>query len=120
MATQNDFSRSFPVNSAMSHGYRVSVSSNGAIGLSTATDYGVGVLQQDAQGASFESPKVRFYYTGSSDIAVTAVTAYPITPGSIVFLAAGGMVAQTGSLTFGVALESPVENGDLIEVVPNF
>jgi len=115
MATQNDFSRSFTVNAAMSAFARVAISSNGSIGLAGAGVVGVGVLQEDTTANSYENPKVRLYGAGTCRIAVTAV---PVTIGDVMFCVTNGLVANTGgTVSFGYALGSAATNGQIIEVV---
>lgn len=119
MATQNDFTRSFAVNAAMSAGLRVSVSSNGKIGLASSTEPGVGVLQEDCTAESYENPKVRFYGTGS---VVCVGTGAPATAGNLVFAAVTGQIVPTAAVTpvwvIGRLLESYTVNGSKVEVVP--
>lgn len=119
MATQNDFTRSFQVNAAMSAGLRVAVSSNGKIGLAGASDPGVGVLQEDCTANSYENPKVRFWGTGS--VAVIG-TGAPATAGNLVFAVVTGQIAPTQASTpqwvVGRLLESYTVNGSKVEVVP--
>ena len=94
---------------------RVAMSSNGAIDYAAATVVGVGVLQQDVTAASYFTPQVRFYGTGSCLVAVTAV---PCTIGDTMFCAANGAVASTGTITIGRTRTTSSTNGDLIELVP--
>lgn len=119
MATQNDFTRSFQVNAAMSAGLRVSVSSNGKIGLAGASEPGVGVLQEDCTANAYENPKVRFYGTGS---VVVVGTGAPATAGNLMFAVVTGQVAPTQAATpqwvVGRLLESYTVNGSKVEIVP--
>lgn len=117
MATQNDFSRSFQVNAAMSAFLRVSVSSNGKIGLA-GTEAGIGVLQEDCTSNSYENPKVRFYGTGSFKCAATGA---PGTAGNYMFAVVTGQVAPTAATPYAVIgrlLESYTVNGSIVEIVP--
>lgn len=115
MATTNDFTRSFGVNAAMSAWRRVAVSSNGKVGYASNAEVGVGVLQQDVAGNSYETPQVRFNTTGTQMVAVTAV---PVTIGDTVYAGANGQVSSTGSVVVGKTLTSAATNGDIIEIVP--
>jgi hypothetical protein len=123
MATQNDFSRAFPVNTAMSAFRRVSLSSNGGLGYSQATEAGVGVLQDDVLGLAYENPKVRFYGTGS---VMVAVTGGPATAGATMWAAVTGYVTPivpspvTAGVTFGILLAPLIVtvNGTFAEVLP--
>ena len=114
MATQNDFSRSFTVNAAMSAFARVAVSNNKSIGLAAIGVVGVGVLQEDCTSGAYENPKVRLYGNGTVKIAVTAV---PVTAGDVLFCVTNGLVANTGgTVSFGYALENAATNGQIVEV----
>jgi hypothetical protein len=119
MSTQNDFSRSFKVNAAMSAGLRVAVSSNGYIGLAGRTDPGVGVLQEDCTSAAYENPKVRFWGTGSVGVIGTGA---PATAGDLMFAVVTGQVAPTQASTpqwvVGRLLESYTVNGSRVEIAP--
>jgi len=123
MATQNDFTRGFTVNTAMSAFIRVTVSANGAIGPSGG-EQGQGVLQSDVQGLSFEIPKVRFNGVGSMQVAVTGNGTTAITPGASLYTTANGYLcvsAMTGVLLWGVALQgSGTNTGAVIEALPSF
>lgn len=109
MSTQNDFERSFPVGVAMSAYLRVGISNNGQITPASLLTPGIGVLQQDVQGASWENAKVRFYGTGSC---IFLATGGLITIGTTVFAATGGYVTSTPNqaagigVTMGTALET--------------
>ena len=120
MATQNDFFRSFPVNSAMSANRRVAVDVNGAIGYAGATALGVGILQEDVAGNAYETPSVRLFGTGTVKVATGAL----VTCADSLILAANGLVtpkgAVTNGVTFGTALTSASASGQLIEAVPLF
>ena len=115
MATQNDFSRSYSVNAAMSAFVRVAVSSNGRIGPAGLGVVGVGMLQEDTTAGTYENPKVRFYGTGS---ARAAVTGCPITASAVLFCLANGLAGPAGgTVSYGYALENAATNGQVIEVV---
>lgn len=115
MATQNDFSRSFGVNAALSGFRRVMVSNNGSVGYADNLTLGVGVLQQDVTNNSYYTPAVRFYSTGTYMCAVTAV---PVTIGDTVYAAVTGYVSSTGTVVAGHTLTSAASAGDWIEIVP--
>lgn len=123
MATQNDFHRGFTVNTAMSAFIRVTVSSNGAIGPSGA-EQGQGVIQQDVTGISSynEVAKVRFYGTGSVQIAVTGNGTTAITPGATLGTTLLGYVCVSPyTNVWGIALQgSGTNTGSVIEAVPAF
>ena len=116
MATQNDFYRSFQVNAAMSANRRVAISNNGKIGYASATELGVGILQEDTSAGSYESPSVRLYGTGTLRVAISAIT----TTGDSLICAANGLVVPKGAttsaiMTFGTALSGAAASGQLIE-----
>jgi len=115
MATQTNDGGSFRVNAAMSAGSRVALSTNGYIGLASASVAGVGVLQADVTADSFVVAPVRFYGAGSARMLVTGC---PLTAGDILYAAANGRVAPTGSIAIGIARESATTNGVIVEVLP--
>lgn len=119
MSTQNDFTRAFGLNAAMSAGTRVAVSSNGKLDVAGAGKAGVGVLQQDGTTNSYDNPKVRFWGTGSVGILATGA---PATAGNLMFAVVTGMVAPTQAATpyaaIGYLLESYTVNGSKVEVAP--
>lgn len=121
MATQNDFTRGFTVNTAMSAFVRVTVSANGAIGPSGG-EQGNGVIQQDVSGAVYDIGKVRFFGTGSIQVAVTGNGSVAITPGATLGTTANGYLCVSPyTLAFGVALQgSGTNTGAVIEVLPTF
>lgn len=119
MSTQNDFSRSFTVNAAMSAFRRVTVSANGSIGYAAINEAGIGVLQQDTTANSYENPKVRFYTTGSFKVSATGGL---VTAGNTLYAVTNGQVAvtngATGGVAVGIALESGNYTGEWIEAAP--
>ena len=119
MATQNNFTRSFPVTAslALSAFRRVTMTSTGSLAYSTNLEVGCGVLQQDVQGAYWENPQVRLYSAGTSIISATGGV---ITMGVTVYATANGQIAASGTITIGTALTSAVNGGDIIEVLTQF
>lgn len=122
MATQNDFTRSFGVNAAMSAFSRVVVSPNGKISLADVNRRGDGIIQEDVQGAVWENPAVRFWGTGSAQVLTTGG---PVTPGDTMFTAAEAGFARpgsvTGSLTMGRAVSGmPGAITGVVEINPQF
>ena len=115
MATTNDFTRSFPVNAALSAFRRVAVSNNGSIGYADNGVNGIGILQQDVTSDSFYTPSVRLYGTGTYMCAVTSV---PVTIGDTVYAAVTGYVSSTGTVVAGRTLTSASVRGSFIEVCP--
>lgn len=118
MATQNDFTRAFnsPL-AAMSAFNRVQISANGAIFLADTAVRGIGVLQEDVQGASWENPDVRLWGTGTVQILATAG---PVTAGNTLYLAAAGKVAPTGTITAGIAVTGLAGVSGALEMYPQF
>lgn len=108
MATQNNQSRSFAVNAAMSAFRVVAVSSNGSIGLAAVDVRGVGILQEDTTANSYERPEVRLYGAGTFRVAVTGT---PLTAGNTMVVVTNGFV----SVTNGLAGNSGVVIGTLLE-----
>lgn len=119
MSTQNDFSRSFKVNAAMSAFVRVSVSSNGKLDVAATDIAGVGILQEDTTSDSYQNPKIRFYGTGSCKMSGTGA---PATAGDLVYFLAAGQVGPASGgtpwVSAGTLLESYTVNGSIVEVVP--
>jgi hypothetical protein len=118
MSTQNDFSRSFALNSAMSAGRRVAISNNGKLDPAGVGVAGIGVLQEDGTTDSWCNPKVRFYGTGSVGILGTGA---PATAGDFVYAAATGMIAPTAVTPYapvGYLAEGYTVNGSKVEVIP--
>jgi hypothetical protein len=121
MATQNNQTRSFPVNAAMSAYRVVAVSSNGSIGLAAVDVRGVGILQEDTTANSYERPCVRLYGTGTFRVAVTGT---PLTAGNAMVVVTNGQVSVTNGLVgntgvvIGILLESAAlgTNGSIREV----
>ena len=120
MSTQNDFSRTFKTNVAMSAGTRVAISSgNGYLQVAGVQVLGVGVIQEDVTSNSFENPKVRFWGTGSVTMLGTGA---PATQGDTVYAIATGYVGPASGgtpwVSVGTLLESYTVNGVKVEVLP--
>ena len=121
MATQNNETRSFAVNAAMSAYRVVAVSSNGSIDLAAVDRRGVGILQEDTTANSYERPNVRLYGTGTFRVAVTGT---PLTAGNTMVVVTNGFVSVTNGLVgntgviIGILLESAAAstNGSIREV----
>jgi hypothetical protein len=121
MATQNNDTRSFPVNAAMSAYRVVTVSSNGSIGLAAVDQRGIGILQEDCTANSYERPNVRLYGAGTFRVAVTGT---PLTAGNTMVVVTNGLVSVTNGLAgnsgviIGLLLESAGvgTNGSIREV----
>jgi hypothetical protein len=122
MSTQQDFTRSFEVNAAMSRGRVVACSPNGKISLAACDDAkSIGVLQVDTTANSYENPKVRLWGAGT---AMVAVTGTPLTASDVMVLVTDGYVSVTNGKTgdsgveIGILLESAAAgtNGQLREV----
>lgn len=121
MATQNDQTRSFAVNAAMSAYRVVAVSSNGSIDYAAVDRRGVGILQEDTTANSYERPAVRLYGAGTFRVAVTGT---PLTAGNAMVVVTSGYVSVTNGLVgntgvvIGTLLESagPGTNGSIREV----
>lgn len=121
MATQNNQTRSFPVNAAMSAYRVVTVSSNGSIDLAAVDKRGIGILQEDCTANTYERPEVRLYGTGTFRVAVTGT---PLTAGNTMVVVTNGFVSVTNGLVgntgvvIGILLESADANtnGSIREV----
>jgi len=121
MSTQNTFTRSFQVNSAMSAFYRVTVSTNGKIGLAGVDVLGIGILQEDCTSNSYENPSVRLWGGGTFKCAITGSS---VTAGDTLVAVTGGLAALTNGLVgnsgviVGMSLETATGasiNGTIIE-----
>lgn len=120
MATQQDLTRSFETNTAMSRGRVVALSNNGKITLAACDSaIAIGVLQVDTTANAYENPKVRLFGAGT---VLVSVTGCPLTAGDVMVVVTSGQVSVTNARTgdtgveFGVLLESAATNGDLKEV----
>lgn len=126
MSTQQDFTRSFQVASAMSRGRVVKCDTNGKADLlGCDANGGVGVLQRDTTANAYENPKVRLIGAGT---VMVSVTGCPLTAGDLMVCVTSGQVSVTNgrtgnsSVKFGILLESagPTCNGELREVAMGF
>jgi hypothetical protein len=118
MATQNDSSRTFPANVALSQFRRVTLSSNGGVGLADNIIAGVGIVQRDTTADDPYGAIVRLSGAGSYAIAVTAA---PVTAGNLLYAALNGYAAPTGTVSLGLrAAENTTVNGSVIEAIPSF
>jgi hypothetical protein len=116
MATQNNESRTFPSNAAITAFRRVVLSTNGGVGVADNTVAGVGVLQRDTVADDTYGAVVRLAGAGTFKIAITAA---PVTVGNILYAAANGAVAPTGTVSLGWrAVESASANDAVIEAIP--
>ena len=115
MPTQVNDQDSFPVNAAMSANLRVAVSTNGGIDAAGNTVSGVGVLQRDVTADSWVNGPVRFFSAGSVLIQATGA---PGTAGDLLYAAAAGRVAPTGTVVIGRTKDSFTVNGVNVEVIP--
>ena len=119
MSTQNDFTRSYKSNAAISAYTRVSVSANGSIQVAGTGNPGVGIIQNDITSNSYENAKVRMYGTGSFQILATGA---PGTAGDTVYFVGLGKVdvASGGTpwVSAGSLAASYTSNGAVVEVIP--
>jgi hypothetical protein len=110
---QSDNSFTVRAAAAASAFRRVTINSSGQAAIADNTVKGVGILQRDVSADAFDSAAVRTWGAGTHRIVATAA---PITPGNIVYAAAGGLVAPTGTVVVGMAITGTTVNGTLIEV----
>lgn len=120
MSSQQDLTRSFQVNAAMSAGRVVAVSNNGYIGLAACDSaIAIGVLQVDTTANAYENPRVRLLGAGT---VLVSVTGCPLTTGDVMVVVTSGQVSVTNGRTgdtgveLGVLLENAATNGELKEV----
>lgn len=114
MSTNANSPLSFKANSALSAFRLVALSSNGYVGLAAATDRPVGVNQFDISSDTFATASVES--TRGSIVAIAA-TAVPVTAGNLVYAAADGRVAYTGTVLVGIACEGTTVADTTISVV---
>jgi hypothetical protein len=121
MASQNDLTRSFQVNAAMSRGFVVALSPNGKLSLALCdSGTAIGVVQEDATANSYENPKVRLFGAGTVMVAVTGV---PLTAGDVMVVVTGGYVSVTNGRAgntgqkVGILLESAATAAELKEMI---
>ena len=81
--------------------------------LAGAADVEVGALERPA----FDSTDVVPVRLRTAQGTCILVASGAITAGSTVFAAAGGKVAQAGTVTVGIAFQAATANNDLIEVM---
>lgn len=99
--------------SAVGQFLRVKVNSSGLFALAGATDSAVGVNILEVFAANDRlTAKLR---TGAGTVKMVASGA--ITRGNVVYAAASGKIAASGSIVEGVALETSTTDGDIIEVM---
>lgn len=120
MSTQQDFTRSFQTNTAMSRGRVVALSNNGKITLAACDSaIVIGTLAVDTTAEAYENPKVRLLGAGT---VMVSVTGCPLTAGDVMVVCTSGQVSATNARTgdtgveFGVLLENAATNGELKEV----
>lgn len=117
MATQNDHTRTFPANAAMSAFRLVALSSNGGVGVNPATSAGVGILQNDVIQDDARGAVVRLPGAGSYKIAITGA----VTAGNLLYAAASGYAAATGTIGIGLrSVESASGDNSIVEATPVF
>lgn len=117
MATQNNDTRTFQANAAMSAYRLVAISSNGGVGLNPATKAGDGVLQEDVKDGDAKGAVVRMPGAGSFKVAITGA----VTAGNLLFAEASGYAAASGTIAINLrAAESASGTNSVIEAIPVF
>lgn len=119
MSTQNDSTRTFAASAACTQYRRVALGSDGTVSHADNTEAGIGIVQNDVSGASDPNGAVvRLPGTGSHLIAITAS---PVTAGDLLYAAADGYAAPTGTVALALlAGENTATNGTVIEAIPTF
>lgn len=116
MAVQHDNTRTFPANAAITAFRRVAISTNGGVVAAGNTVAGIGVLQRDVAEGDTYGAVVRLKGAGSFKVSVTAA---PVTTGDVLYAAANGQVAPTGTVALNWrAAESASDDGAVIEAIP--
>lgn len=113
MTVQSDSPKSFVAGEALTAFMRVKLSGRNAW-LADASDYGVGVTQEIA--AITNNVDVRMYNHGGT---LKMVASAAITAGDLVYAAASGKIAATGTLVIGTALDTATGDASIIEVLPH-
>lgn len=106
--------RAFIANAALAPFTRVSILSTGKVAAAGTGEIGVGTTETRSF-ADGDSINVRLQ-TAEGTRKVIASTA--ITLGTVVYAAASGRVASSGTIALGTALEAATANGDIIEILP--
>lgn len=104
--------KAFTAGAAIDQYLRVKLAS-GVLQVATAADQALGTVEVESF-ASGDVVPVRLYSAVGSRKMVASVA---ITAGNLVYSAAGGKVAATGTVVEGIALETSTADGDIIEVM---
>jgi acetyltransferase-like isoleucine patch superfamily enzyme len=112
MSTQFNGPGSFLANAAVSAFRAVALSDNRGIGLNPNNAIPFGFTQQDKTSGDFVTVKF-FNDAGTQKCALTAA---PVTIGDVLFAAANGAVAPTGTVTIGRSLTTAATNGSIVEL----
>jgi hypothetical protein len=104
--------KAFTAGAAIDQYLRVKLSS-GVLQVATAADQALGTIEVESF-ASGDVVPVRLYSATGSRKMVASVA---ITAGNLVYAAASGKVAATGTVVEGIALETSTADGDIIEVM---
>ena len=114
MTIQSNSPRTFEAGEDMDAFLRVVISADGTVMLADAVDYGIGVTQKDSDDG--ESVAVRLDgHGGTSKMTASAA----ISAGDLVYAAASGKIAATGTKLIGTAIDAASGNGSVIEVLPH-
>lgn len=104
--------KAFTAGAALGQYLRVKLVS-GVLQLATASDQALGTVE----AASFASGDIIPVRLRSAIGTHKVVASGAITAGNLCYGAAGGKVAATGNVVFGIALETSTTDGDIIEVM---
>jgi len=104
--------KAFTAGAAIDQYLRVKLAS-GVLQVATAADQALGTVEVESF-ASGDVVPVRLYSAVGSRKMVASVA---ITAGNLVYSAAGGKIAATGTVVEGIALETSTADGDIIEVM---
>jgi hypothetical protein len=105
--------RQFTASAALGQHLRVYSTSSGTVALAGAGDFGVGTTENPATAAN-EPVGVRL---NSAQGTRKCVANAAVTAGDPVYCAAAGKVGSSGSVAYGIALESATNDNDVIEVL---
>jgi len=118
MATNFAGDGSFYSNSAISANIAVVLSTNGGVDVGGATTLPIGFTKADAAAADY----VGVEFMAGPGTRKCQVTACPVTAGDVLYAAALGRVAATGTIVVGRLITGAAvgNNASVVEFIPSF
>jgi hypothetical protein len=114
MSQQRNSPSSFVAGEALGQYRRVRLNNAGQVEYSDAADYGIGIVQNTVASGSHAT--VRSYEHGGSHQMVASAA---VVINKLVYAAADGKVAPTGTLVIGTAKEAASGDNSVFEVWPH-